>query len=177
MRTRASKKRIISRTFEQGTFLSETDDEPAGCPTGSPLRTGSPTRGVRDPAPATACTLPRPPRPSADIRDYRRIRRPRLEGRGGASGTWKRGTPRNRGVSWCGSFQTSGRSVDACRTRAIPPNPRAARAMRSRHDRAESALVRPSPVRARVPRSACPRHRRGLFTSEKERPKESAQKR
>ena len=106
MRTRASKKRIISRTFEQGPFLSETDDEPAGCPTGSPLRTGSPTRGVRDSAPATACTLPRPPRPSADIGDGRRIRRPRLEGRGGASGTSKRaGHPETEGFRGVKAFR------------------------------------------------------------------------
>ena len=177
MRTRASKKRIVSRTFEQGPFLSETDDEPAGCPTGSPLRTGSPTRGVRDSAPATACTLPRPPRPSADIGDGRRIRRPRLEGRGGASGTSKReGHPETEGFRGVKAFRRRGgpstrvglarylrilEPPGRCDRDTTAPNPRSFGRLRcARVSREVRALATA----------------RGLFTSEKARPKESAQR-
>ena len=123
-------------------FFIRDRHEPAGCPTGSPLRTGSPTRGVRDPAPATACTLPRPPRPSADIRDGRRIRRPRLEGRGGASGTSKsEGHPENEGFRGLSDVEAVRRRVSDSRDTFVSSSrPRDPIATRPRRIRARSAV-------------------------------------
>ena len=70
-------------------------------------------------------------------------------------------------------FQTSGRSVDACRTRAIPPDPRY---LRTRAIPPDAIATRPRRIRVRSAVSgarACSRSGvvAGLFTSEKARPK------
>ena len=85
------------------------------------------------------------------------------------------GHPETEGFRGVEAFRRRGGPSTRVRTRAIPPNPRAARAMRSRHGRAESALVRPSPVRASVPQCEPPPPPWALHIRERA-SKESAQR-